>query len=121
MSTTTWHPATVLLGIAMYEGLKALFRRAGRMGDPYRTDNRILDFVNDLPDESVPTLMRVIADRLEQQRKGRVAPLLLTPDEKAMVASGDKIGAIKAVRWRTSLGLKESKDLVDNYCAGRGG
>lgn len=91
------------------------------MGDPYRTDNRILDFVNELPDESIPTLMRVVADRIEQQRKGRVAPLLMTPDEKAMLASGDKIGAIKQVRWRTGLGLKEAKDLVDNFQAGRGG
>lgn len=36
--------------------------------------------------------------------------------EKMLCALGKKIPAIKSVRERTNLGLKEAKDLVDDYC-----
>lgn len=39
----------------------------------------------------------------------------LTARERQMVANRDWLMAIKAVRERTSLGLKEAKDIVDAY------
>lgn len=38
----------------------------------------------------------------------------LTEEEIALVNSGSMIGAVKAVRARLNLGLKEAKDLVEN-------
>ncbi len=40
----------------------------------------------------------------------------LTQEEIDIACAGNKIGAIKAVRERTRVGLKEAKDMVDNYC-----
>lgn len=80
------------------------------MADPYRTDNRMLDLINGLSDQDLPRLLRMVADRLEQRKP---AALLITPDEKSMIMTGNVIGAIKTVRNRTGLGLKEAKDLVD--------
>lgn len=39
--------------------------------------------------------------------------IVLSKEEKAFLASGKKIDAIKAVRRRLGLGLKEAKDLID--------
>jgi hypothetical protein len=43
---------------------------------------------------------------------GKVA---VTSEERDILLSQGKIPAIKAVRDRTHLGLKESKDIVENY------
>jgi hypothetical protein len=39
----------------------------------------------------------------------------LTAAEKRCIERGDHIYAIKSVRERTGLGLRESKDLCDHY------
>jgi len=39
--------------------------------------------------------------------------VLASPEIRAALARGDKIGAIKLVRDRTGLGLKEAKELVE--------
>lgn len=41
----------------------------------------------------------------------------LNQDERDMVARGENIAAIKAIRLRGGLGLKDAKDLVDAYRA----
>lgn len=40
---------------------------------------------------------------------------VLLYDEKVMAANGNSIGAIKSVRARSGLGLKDAKDLVDRW------
>ncbi len=40
---------------------------------------------------------------------------VLTDEEKAMSSPSEKIACIKAIRTRTGLGLKESKDLYENW------
>ena len=42
----------------------------------------------------------------------------ITPEAVAELERGNKIAAIKGVRAATGLGLKESKDLVEQYLAG---
>jgi len=44
----------------------------------------------------------------------------LSADEVLFVRQREKIKAIKAVRQRTGLGLKEAKDLVDDWCQQNG-
>jgi hypothetical protein len=39
----------------------------------------------------------------------------LLSSEREMLDRGDWIRAVKSVRYRTSLGLKEAKDLCDRY------
>jgi len=50
-----------------------------------------------------------------RQEKSRVEGETLTATERSMVLARDYIPAIKSVRARTNLGLKEAKDLVDAY------
>jgi len=64
-------------------------------------------------------------DMIEQQRRMAPPPparrmtgesaekILAQPDIAAAIAAGHKIEAIKLVRERTGLGLKEAKDLVE--------
>jgi len=42
----------------------------------------------------------------------------LTPNEKTLADANQKIAAIKALRERTGLGLREAKDVVDLYMEG---
>lgn len=41
----------------------------------------------------------------------------LTPEEERLVVAGEKIAAIKLVRQRTGMGLKDAKDLVEQAIA----
>lgn len=50
----------------------------------------------------------------------KVQDLTLTNDEKNLVENNQKIMAIKTIRERTGLGLKEAKDLADAYQNQRG-
>lgn len=43
----------------------------------------------------------------------------LTPEVRLLVAQGEHIRAIKAYRQETGAGLKEAKDAIDAYAAGR--
>ena len=58
-------------------------------------------------------------EQIEQQRRETPFPTvdqlgaLADPEVRAALARGNKIGAIKRVRERTGLGLKESKELVE--------
>jgi ribosomal protein L7/L12 len=58
-------------------------------------------------------------EMLERQRRETPLPTadqlasLADPEVRAALARGDKIAAIRRVRERTGLGLKESKDLVE--------
>jgi hypothetical protein len=47
--------------------------------------------------------------------KGPVDPTIMTDEEKAVAGRGNKIEAIRMVRNRTGLGLKEAKDLVYKF------
>ena len=49
-------------------------------------------------------------------RSSRRGAVLAVPEIRAALAGGNKIEAIKRVRERTGLGLKEAKDLVER-CA----
>lgn len=71
-------------------------------------------------------LMKLEQDMLKNVRKyetGYVNPLYdiapglydLTTEERQLIADGKPIHAIKSVRERTKLGLKEAKDIVDRY------
>lgn len=42
----------------------------------------------------------------------------ITPEAVAELERGNKIAAIKSVRAASGLGLKEAKDIVDQYLAG---
>ena len=46
-----------------------------------------------------------------------MSELKLTPEMIEEIKKGKKISAIKMVRAKYLLGLAESKQLVDNYCA----
>ena len=58
-------------------------------------------------------------EMLERQRLATPAPsadqlpVLADPEVRAALVQGNKIAAIKLVRERTGLGLKEAKDLVE--------
>jgi hypothetical protein len=43
----------------------------------------------------------------------------LPPAARALADAGDKIGAIKALREETEMGLRAAKDAVEEYMAGR--
>lgn len=62
---------------------------------------------------------KIIFNYLDAVKSNFVGPIDnkegLTSFEIEMATKGDKIAAIKAVRARTSLGLRESKDLVDSF------
>lgn len=66
--------------------------------------------LDDEPDHLDGLIRKLTALRLKQDRDRA-----LNDNEKALVAKHDIIGAIKAVRERTGLGLKDSKDRVDAY------
>ena len=51
----------------------------------------------------------------EEEARRNPPSLDLTPEEKALVRSNLMIPAIKALRARTGSGLKDSKDVCDNY------
>lgn len=55
--------------------------------------------------------LRLLARRTERFRKG-----LLTLEEAEMCRDRRKILAIKSVRERTGMSLKDSKDYVDRAC-----
>src|SRR6185436_9549703 len=81
--------------------------------------------------EAIPSLSAADLQQLEEEsgrlktsileeRKGRLGlgPVLesnLTAEEEHQVQKGSLIWAIKSVRTRTGLGLREAKDLVDAY------
>ena len=58
-------------------------------------------------------------EMIERQRRTTPPPpadhekVLASPDVRAAIAQGHKIEAIRLVRERTGLGLKEAKDLVE--------
>jgi ribosomal protein L7/L12 len=62
---------------------------------------------------------RAGGEMVERQRLDRPASnseqraALASADVRSALAQGDKIAAIKLVRERTGLGLKEAKDLVE--------
>lgn len=51
----------------------------------------------------------IIKNLLDKDQSG------LTKDEKALLLANERIKAIKAVRERTGLGLKEAKALTDRW------
>ncbi len=53
--------------------------------------------------------------RVQKLAESSIDPKQLLPDEIALLNKGLKIDAIKLVRERTLLGLKESKDLVEAF------
>lgn len=50
--------------------------------------------------------------------KGQVAMNTLEPEVIAFLEEGRKIEAIKKLRELRRIGLKEAKDIVDDYCSG---
>lgn len=50
-------------------------------------------------------------------QSGQIASYGLSQEEIDTACAGNKIGAIKMVRGRTGNGLKDAKDMVDNYCS----
>jgi len=64
-----------------------------------------------------PPRTRIIQLRIVQPRVMPPQPTILPPDlaaeARALLAAGQKIAAIKLVRDRTGLGLKQAKDAVE--------
>ena len=58
--------------------------------------------------------LRDMAARARRYYKDGVFAETLTEEEMAMGKQGQKIPAIKAIRMRTGLGLKEAKDLFES-------
>lgn len=63
---------------------------------------------------------RYLMDVLESLTKSPPSNSTLTDEEVRLLATEGIIACIKAVRSRTGYGLKESKDLVENFAALRG-
>ncbi len=50
------------------------------------------------------------------RQSGELQEHNMTMEEMEMARGNNKIGAIKAIRMRTGLGLKDAKDICDKYC-----
>ncbi|MEZ5710800.1 MAG: 50S ribosomal protein L7/L12 [Blastomonas sp.] len=48
------------------------------------------------------------------ERQARIHDIIHDPEVRALISAGHKIEAIKVVRERTGLGLKEAKELVES-------
>ncbi len=78
------------------------------------------DYVESLPD--APSMMTVARQLLGAS--GSAAPVAGTSmrtEALALVSRGQAIEAIKLVRERTGMGLKEAREYVDELAAGQGG
>lgn len=73
--------------------------------------------------EKIKDLRGLLLDRDQQiqklnhellLRQYKLGEVFLTPEEQADVDRGDKIPAIKKIRVRTGLGLKDAKSLADD-------
>ena len=60
---------------------------------------------------------KVLLDIVAKAKSGGTTNHELDNFEKQSITLGDKIGAIKHMRERTGLGLREAKDVVDAYAA----
>jgi len=92
-------------------------------GEPTTVDDREIACVNLSSGEveyiQYDTLVRLFPSVLTIGSEGQaevVPPGSLSLAELAECRAGRKISAIKMVRERTRLGLKESKDIVDAVC-----
>jgi len=68
------------------------------------------DFILSLDDHSFRALTSACLDRVQSDR---ATTLVLTYNERLLAERGDRIPAIKSVKQRLNLGLKEAKDLVN--------
>jgi len=57
----------------------------------------------------------ILQTAINDIRKNVAKNFILTKEEKELIISDQKIAAIKAIRSRSGLGLKESKDIVDAW------
>lgn len=60
------------------------------------------------------------AEKSNKVTKDIPRPFVLTTEEKAMVAAGKLIEAVRSVRDRTDCSMSDAKDLVDSYQAALG-
>ena len=65
--------------------------------------------------------LNLILKHLELEYKDPATPGALSDEVKALADDPTrKVAAIKLLREQTGLGLKEAKDVIDAYIAGRG-
>lgn len=83
------------------------------MSDP------LLVYLSELPTSELFRALRIITDRLESRVSMTPveSAIPLTPEEMNLVRVGQWIGAIKLVRNRLGLGLRDAKNVVDLYRA----
>lgn len=79
--------------------------------------NAALDFYETLPDDSIVKMqaggmVRKLANAFSGQT---TAAIKFTYNEESHIKNGDKIDAIKLVRGRLGLGLKDAKDYVESH------
>ena len=73
--------------------------------------NQFEKFVNNLPADVFCSFLEAIQKRIENDP----SVLNLSTSERVLLEKGDIISAIKSVRARTGLGLRDSKDICDKY------
>lgn len=82
---------------------------------------RISEYDNtqgDTDAERITLICMEVIDKLNSAVVKHVytVPTPLTDEEKQLALNGNKIGAIKEIRARTGLGLRDSKDSLDAWC-----
>jgi len=79
-------------------------------------DIALIGTLHSLPKASMvilePSTLRILSDAERSETDTKSS---LTRQEKALVDSGEKIKAIKLIRERLGIGLKEAKDVADLY------
>lgn len=71
-------------------------------------------YVKKLTTQEIESLLILLKIRIEKDSEADIQ-YGLSKDEREMVKAGQIIQAIKAIRERTEIGLKEAKDLADGY------
>ncbi|WP_134774519.1 ribosomal protein L7/L12 [Ornithinimicrobium flavum] len=93
-----------------------MFERAQRLQQ--RVDH-LTHEVRALQDLTSRLADRAGVDAAELERMRADSRPGITPEVRDLVARGQHIAAIKAYRQQTGAGLKEAKDAVEAYAAGR--
>lgn len=75
----------------------------------------LLAFIEGLNAEEMGEVLHILGNRIaarEHKPDGRVP---LSPEEHDLLRQGNVIDAIRAIRARLSLGLREAKDIIDTW------
>ncbi len=76
---------------------------------------KLIQIQQNLPNNDMIFTYDILQNAINEIRKNVAKNFILTKEEKELIISDQKIAAIKAIRSRSGLGLKESKDIVDAW------